>query len=191
MKKLLILTFALSALIVSGCSSKPKTPPVSDIKDSHGCIVSSGNNWCEAQQKCLKTGESCEVVKINTYRNEDYGFELTLPDSWQGYSASTTAWHGQLVDGGSQKFQGPEVIIRNPKWTAKQPWQDLPIMIFTQADWKLVDNETLAVSAAPIGPSKLGENTKYVFATPPRWVGFTDTLGQDEAAEIVKTLKAF
>ena len=47
-----------------------------------------------------------------------------------------------------------------------------------------------SVSAAPYGPIKLGESNKYVFALPPRWVGFTDALGQNEAKEIVKTFMA-
>ena len=131
------------------------------------------------------------MIKLNSYRNEEYGFEITLPDSWQGYSSSTELWHGQLVTGGNEKFQGPKIIIRNPKWTTNQPWQDLPIMVFNQAEWKLISEEALAVSAAPIGPNKLGENQKYIFATPPRWLGFTDNLGQDEAGEIIKTFKAF
>ena len=35
----------------------------------------------------------------------------------------------------------------------------------------------MSVSAAPIGPEELGQNTKYVFALPPRWIGFTDDIG--------------
>ncbi len=53
-------------------------------------------------------------------------------------------------------------------------------MIFTPVQWKQVEDVDMAVSAAPIGPSKLGQNSKYFFALPPRWIGFTDTLGQDE-----------
>ena len=54
-----------------------------------------------------------------------------------------------------------------------------------------MEQEKLAVSAAPIGPSKLGENARFVFALPPRWIGFADTLGQDEAGEAPKTFRAF
>ncbi|NOQ67967.1 hypothetical protein GQ568_00830, partial [Patescibacteria group bacterium] len=35
------------------------------------------------------------------------------------------------------------------------------------------------------------ENNKYVFALPPRWIGFADALGQDEAQKIVGTFKVF
>jgi hypothetical protein len=47
------------------------------------------------------------------------------------------------------------------------------------------------VSAAPITPSKLGENAKFVFALPPRWIGFADALGQDEAKDVPKSFRAF
>jgi hypothetical protein len=53
-------------------------------------------------------------------------------------------------------------------------------MVFTSAEWQQVQAVTMAVSAAPIGPSELGSESKYVFALPPRWIGFTDDLGQDE-----------
>jgi hypothetical protein len=66
-------------------------------------------------------------------------------------------------------------------------------MVFTHDQWNMVSgpNPTVAVSAAPIGPEKIGENAKYVFATPPRWYGFTDAIGFQEAVNIVKTFKAY
>ena len=56
-------------------------------------------------------------------------------------------------------------------------------------EWQLIEDGNLNIFAAPIAPSKLGENNKYVFSLPPRWVGFTDALGQDEAQKIVGTFK--
>ena len=67
-------------------------------------------------------------------------------------------------------------------------------MVVTPDIWKLMAGDKMpqiAVSAAPIGPGKIGQNQKYIFATPPRWYGFTDALGGSEAANIVKTFKAF
>lgn len=123
------------------------------------------------------------------YKNSQYGFELVLSDSWKGYSIINNTWNGFLANDSSKKFQGPEIIIRNPNWTEGQPWQDIPVMVFTKDEWQQVQAENLNVSAAPIGPSKLGENQNYVFALPPRWIGFTDALGQDEAVNITKTFK--
>jgi hypothetical protein len=64
-------------------------------------------------------------------------------------------------------------------------------MVFTPSQWSLITSEKLAVSAAPIGPSQIGQNAKYIFATPPRWYGFTDAVGWQEAVDIVKTFKTF
>ncbi|MDO8559201.1 MAG: hypothetical protein Q7R84_02610 [bacterium] len=135
-----------------------------------------------------------EIVKDETtdwkmYKNEEYGFEIALPDSWKGYSIIMESWTGYTLDDEHKQFQGPEIHIRNPKWTKSQPWQDIPVMVFAKEEWGLIKADKLGVSAAPIGPRKLGENQKYGFALPPRWIGFTDALGQDEAEKIVKTFE--
>jgi len=44
----------------------------------------------------------------------------------------------------------------------------------------------MAVSAAPIGPAELGRNKSYVFALPPRWIGFwADVKGMDEVQTLM------
>ena len=44
-------------------------------------------------------------------------------------------------------------------------------MIFTQSQWLAVSTGTMPmpVSAAPIPPSELGQNSQYVFALPARY----------------------
>ncbi len=113
------------------------------------------------------------------YRNSAYGFCFVLPESWKGYTIVSEQWSGTILSSG-KAVQGPQLLVRNPKWTAEKPYQDIPIMIFTPEEWQQVEAVTISVSAAPIGPSELGRNSKYVFALPPRWIGFYDTLGQDE-----------
>jgi hypothetical protein len=133
-------------------------------------------------------------VDKNKYVNNEYGLEITLPNSWKGYQVIYDTWTGWLVDGGegtNGDYQGLKIIFRNPKWTDQSHWQDIPIMVFTPEVWELVVNEKIGVSAAPIGPSKIGQNSKYIFATPPRWYGFTDDQGMEEAVLIVETFKAF
>ena len=95
------------------------------------------------------------------YRNEQYGFEMTFPSDWKGYSVVSGTWQGRTQDEQGETtgtYTGPEIILRHPQWTADAPWQDIPVMVFTHDEWALVEQEHLAVSAAPIGPSKLGEN---------------------------------
>ena len=57
-------------------------------------------------------------------------------------------------------------------------------MIFTPAQWKLIEDEKLSVSAAPIGPSELGHNAKYVFALPARY-NFAFPTGYEEVEQII------
>ncbi len=76
------------------------------------------------------------------YTNKAYGFRFTLPLSWKGYSILEKTWG----DG-----QGPLILIRHPLWTAANPRQDIPIMVLTLAQWALVQQGKLIVSAAPIG----------------------------------------
>ncbi len=132
-----------------------------------------------AQSNLATTPNPTAQQSSITYRNTGNGFCFVLPESWKGYTIVSERWSGNLLSAG-EEVHGPQILIRNPKWTAENPYQDIPIMIFTPAQWKQVEDVDMAVSAAPIGPSKLGQNSKYVFALPPRWIGFTDALGQDE-----------
>ena len=64
--------------------------------------------------------------------------------------------------------------------------------VFTHAQWDESEKNQIIVSAAPIGPSELGRNKKFVFALPPRYnSAFPD--GFQEVDEIMrrKPLRAF
>lgn len=123
------------------------------------------------------------------YHNTQYGFCFLLPANWKGYTIVRQKWNGTMLDAqkpDTQKTQsGPQLLIRNPKWTEDDPWQDIPIMIFTPSQWKLVAADNMAVSAAPIGPAELGRSKSYVFALPPRWIGFADAQGMDEVQALM------
>jgi len=134
---------------------------------------------------------SPKIASGETYTNNEYGFKLKLPNPWKGYSVEKSSWQGYLVGDYSKKYDGVKIILKNPQSTTEQSWQDIPIMIFTPDVWKLVEEDTIAVSAAPIGPNKIGQNQKFIFANPPRWYGFTDAIGTQEALDIVKTFEAF
>jgi len=115
------------------------------------------------------------------YTNKTYGFRFALPDSWKGYSIIVKSW-----------AKGPLILIRHPLWTEANPRQDIPIMVLTLAQWELVQEGKLSVSAAPIGPDELARNSKYVFALPPRY-NFAFLPGYEEVGEILKhdPLQAF
>lgn len=101
-----------------------------------------------------------------------YGFCLPLPEDWRGYSVLVKQWDG-VAPGCSQGnctvAQGPKVILRNPRWTAAHPYEDIPIMVFTPGQWRALQKEKFIVSAAPFGPKEMGRNGRYVFGLPPRY----------------------
>jgi hypothetical protein len=108
------------------------------------------------------------------YTNNQYGFTFSLPADWKGYSVVTGTWTGTTNNPATPSttyppVHGPEITIRNPQWTAADKWQDIPIMIFTPDQWSAVLGGTLDIGAAPIPPSELGHNDKYVFALPARY----------------------
>jgi hypothetical protein len=123
------------------------------------------------------------------YTNKEYGFRVDLPASWKGYRIEVTEWHGARDTCDQKKAptpqKGPIVSIVHPLSTKENPWQDIPIMVFTLAQWKMVHDETIYVSAAPYGPGELARNAKYVFALPPRFDN-SDADGSEEVGEIAQ-----
>jgi hypothetical protein len=110
-------------------------------------------------------GPSTEAI---VYKNTKYGFSFALPDGWKGYSILTSTWESGDPKKGSVE-RGAVITIRHPTWTKENPRQDIPIMVFTLAQWTSIERGDLSVSAAGFGPSELGRNRKYVFALPPRF----------------------
>jgi hypothetical protein len=129
----------------------------------------------------IKLGDYIDLV----YDNKDYGFYFTLPKSWIGYSVIEGKWEGLSLTESKENQSGSIIIIRHPVWTEKTPRQDIPIMVFTQDQWKSLNNGEFSVGAAPIGPSKLGENTTYVFALPARY-NYEFLTGFEEVEEILE-----
>jgi hypothetical protein len=132
-----------------------------------------------------------QTTKSVVYTNKKYGFRFFLPESWRGYSIVLSQWEGG--DGRAYGpgdpvppiVKGPLVTIRHPLWTEADPRQDIPIMIITRAQWRLMEDGKLIVSAAPFGPSELGRNMKYVFGLPPRF-NYALISGWEEINEIIQ-----
>lgn len=132
-------------------------------------------------------------IKGEAYTNESYGFKMTMPDSWKGFTMIEDVWNGWPVGGDAklgEEYQGPKLIFRNDKWKPLEVWQDIPILVFTKDVWALVMKGDVMASSSPILPEKIGENSNFIFATPPRWTLNNDP-GAEEAIEIVKTFKTF
>lgn len=128
----------------------------------------NGNDCVAAPCTC----PSCALEATVGYVNKDFGFDVALPDSWKGYTIVTDKWQGYSVaDGAGQKLaaEGPQFSIRHPLWTAAVPRQDIPIMVFTLQQWDDMQGDKFHIGAAPINPSELARNDKYVFALPARY----------------------
>ena len=119
-----------------------------------------------------------------TYKNTKYGFSFTLPLSWTGYSIVTGKWEGNDVKSGAISETGAMLSIRHPQWTSHNLRQDIPIFVFTVAQWTSLQRSDFHIGAAPIGPSELGRNSKYVFALPARY-NFAFPTGYQEVQQIL------
>lgn len=126
------------------------------------------------------------------YRNEQYGFKMTFPDSWKGFTVTEDTWKGSLTTGPGlgNEYGGTKFVFNNPQRTAQEKWQDIPIMVFTPDVWEMVVNGKVRASSLEDLPEKIGENQDLVFATPPRWT-YDNDFGVEEAIAIVKTFKGF
>lgn len=136
------------------------------------------------------SSENIQTQATSTeYKNTDYGFAVALPLSWKGYSVVSDTWKGYSLDkpqGATPDETGPLLSLRNPLWATSSPRQDIPIMVFTLAQWKLLTENKIHIGAAPINPSELSRNEKYVFALPARY-NFAYPLGYEEVEAILQT----
>lgn len=126
---------------------------------------------------------SCDVA--------DYGFRVHLPETWTGYSVLEEKWEGYRLDaqGNVEKdpsVTGPLVIIRHPKWTEDNPRQDIPVMVFTHAQWEALQKDEFHIGAAPVNPTELGRNSDYVFALPARY-NYAFPEGYEEVEGIIES----
>ena len=161
-------------------------PPASGFPGSQKQVSTPSGQAKPASSRQPSSPPAKPAGKLIEYRNAQYGFCFSLPEGWQGYSIVQGRWKGysNRSDVDAVVQQGPIISIRHPQWTRAHPRQDIPIMIFTHAQWCSLQHEEFHVSAAPIGPSELGRNRRYVFALPPRF-DFAFPTGYKEVEQIL------
>ncbi len=148
-------------------------------------VKKTDDNWLINSVTLGEYAKSDSIV----YKNTEYGFNFSLPESWKGFTIITDKWEGQAIEGeesGKVVETGPLISIRHPEWTPENPRQDIPIMIFTHNQWSSLQEEEFHIGAAPIGPSELGRNNKYVFALPARY-NFAFPTGYEEVDKIIQS----
>jgi hypothetical protein len=157
--------------------------------------IESNNPATEVFDHILATFKFLPPSPSLTYTNTQYGFTMQLPLSWKGFAESTGTfdiYSFNSSDGEKVLGTGEMIRINDPRSTTSTPYGYVPVMIFTPQQWKLVsgDNPQGIVSPAPIGPSMIGENNNYIFATPPRYNN-VDAVNWGEVELIVDTFRAF
>lgn len=121
------------------------------------------------------------------YDNTQYGFRFVLPESWANFTVVTEHWEGMSVGepaGDRVVETGPMLNIRHPLWTEQEPRQDIPIMIFTAEQWESLNKGEFHIGAAPVGPSEIEHNSRYVFALPARY-NYAFPTGFEEVEKIL------
>ncbi len=127
-------------------------------------------------KKCLST------VK---YENDRYGFSFYLPLDWKGYEVIQSEWKGKATKGSAEvPLSGTLIIIRNPHWSVQNRTQDIPIMVFTRKQWTALQSGRLHIGTAPVEPTKLDQNEKFVFALSPQYDSVR-LAGYEEVSEIL------
>ena len=76
------------------------------------------------------------------------------------------------------------ISIRHPQWTSENPRQDIPIWVFTVAQWNSLQQNNYSVSAGGIY-TELGRNARYVFALYSRY-NYAFTTGFEEVQTILE-----
>jgi len=182
---------ALALTLLVGCSSltTPVNPSGSGQKQQENTTSSQPKDTAANGEQNNNAGTpapspSPAVSNSVVYKNTQYNFSFSLPESWKGYSIVTGKWEGNDIKSGKITETGPMISIRNPQWTSKNPMQDIPIIIFTLAQWNSLQKEVFHIGAAPIGPKELGRNSNYVFALPARY-NFAFPTGYEEVEKVL------
>ena len=152
--------------------------------------VAAGVNGGEVTKWLNSIGVTVFMLK---YRNAEYGFTFSLPASWQGYSVLAEQWEGKThlasVDTEVVTERGPVIVIRHPQWKDSDHYQDIPIRVFTRAQWEVSRQGSLGIDAGGVN-SEIDSNSNYVFAVGSRFNADDTVNGWKEAGEIVERNRA-
>ena len=122
------------------------------------------------------------------YHNAQYSFTFFLPVSWQGYSALIQKWEGvsylPAKDTTAVTAHGPIIVLRRPHWKADDPYQDIPIMIFSRNQWDALHSGKFFPYAGGM-IFEMWHSHKYVFGIYSRYNADDSVKGWKEADDIL------
>ena len=124
------------------------------------------------------------------YHNAQYDLTFFLPASWRDYSVSVQQLDDERYSPteGRQILVGhtPMITLRHPRWQASTPYQDIPVLAFTRAQWDALHHGKLWPSLFAGGVMvELWHNRGFVFAMSNRY-NWGELTGAKEAADIVE-----
>ena len=121
------------------------------------------------------------------YHNVQYDFDFFLPASWHGYSVVTQQWGKNR----GVAENGPMLVLRHPRWTASDPYQDIPVLVFTRGQWDALHHGKLWPSVYAGGVmDEMLHNQKYVLGISSRYNANDSVKGWKEATGIVERNRA-
>jgi len=157
-------------------------------------LIASGCTWGDSEQSLRRFNPPEETAPDRShepqllYHNAQFDFTFSLPTSWQGYSVLSQPWTGQAflpdTDKAVEAEHGPTIILRNPQWKAGDPWQDIPILVFTRKQWKAHHQGQFSIYEGGM-VFEISHSSKYVFAIWSRFNGDESIKGFREAEGIV------
>ena len=129
------------------------------------------------------------------YHSARYDLTFYLPASWRDYSV----WVQQLDDERYSPAEDRQVIVghtpmitlRHPQWQASAPYQDIPILVFTRAQWDALHHGKLWPSIFAGGVmDELWHSQRFVFAMSSRYNAADEVRDWKEVTEIVEQNRA-
>jgi hypothetical protein len=129
------------------------------------------------------------------YHHAQYDLTFFLPASWRGFSVLSQQWDGETYSPATDEMivvgHGTIITLRHPQWTASAPYQDIPILVFTRAQWDALLHGKLWPSLFAGGTMhELWHSQEYVFGISSRYT-FDDSVREwKETADIVEWNRA-
>lgn len=153
-------------------------------------IVAHAAHWWPAQRPTPSPTPTPSVLATPTtvqYEDTQYGFRVSLPDSWRDFKIQQETWTAYVPgqNGNVTVGTGPQIEIVHPLSTADIPRQNIPIMVFTYADWDHLQRDEWHIGAAPFNPTELARNNQYIFALPARY-NYAFPTGYQEVERILQ-----
>jgi hypothetical protein len=129
------------------------------------------------------------------YHSARYDLTFYLPASWRDYSVSVQQLDDERYSPAEDRQvivgHTPMITLRHPQWQASAPYQDIPILVFTRAQWDALHHGELWPSIFAGGVmDELWHSRRFVFAMSSRYNAADEVRGWKEVADIVEQNRA-